>query len=468
MTERTTRTDAREHAIIIGASMGGLVAAAAVAPHFERVTVLERDELPAEAGQRRGVPQGRHAHGFQPGGLRALEQLLPGISASLVANGVRSGDISKNGGWCVGGNSFARGDAGMTAMGFTRPFLEYEVRSRVAALPNVTLRDRTEVVAPLSSGRTVTGVSVTPTGGGESEHLYADLVVDASGRVSRMPEWLESLGLPVPEEERVHCKMAYLSRRWRFTNDVMGDDVVQVVTPAETPHFGVCIAQEDGSYIVTLGGLLDDGPAKDDDAYRAFARALPLGRIADALEGAEPLTDYQPSHFPYSRRRRFDTLATHPAGLVALGDSIASFNPMYGQGMTVAALEAVALRDMLAKGALDAKAFYNAAHRLEDVAWKISTGGDLRYDAVEGRRTPDMKVMNAYLDRLTLAARTDPVLAQKFLRVAGFIDRPESFFRPSIVWRVLRGSRAARKAAAAAAPAPTATTATAPGMTRAA
>jgi 2-polyprenyl-6-methoxyphenol hydroxylase-like FAD-dependent oxidoreductase len=241
--------------------------------------------------------------------------------------------------------------------------------------------------------------------------------------------------------------MAYLSRRWRFTNDVMGDDVVQVVTPAETPHFGVCIAQEDGSYIVTLGGLLDNAPPKDDDAYRAFARGLPISRIADALEDAEPITDYQPSHFPFSRRRRYDKLSSHPVGVIALGDSIASFNPMYGQGMTVAALEAVALREMLRRGPLDAKAFYRQAHRLEDVAWKISTGGDLRFEAVEGKRTPDMRVMNAYLDRLTLAARTDPVLAQQFLRVAGFIDRPGSFFRPSIVWRVLRGSRAGRRAA---------------------
>jgi 2-polyprenyl-6-methoxyphenol hydroxylase-like FAD-dependent oxidoreductase len=456
MSEPTPQTGPREHAIVIGASMGGLVAAAALAPHFTRITVLERDDLPSEAAPRRGVPQGRHAHGLQPGGLRALEELLPGLTASLVADGARPGDISGDGGWWVGGGQLARGAAGIGAMGFTRPFVEHAVRARVKALPNVTVRDHTEVVGPVSFDRTVTGVAVTPTGGGETETLHADLVVDASGRASRMPEWLRSLGLPAPEEERVHCKMAYLTRRWRFTNDVMGTDVVQVITPDETPHFGVCIAQEDGSYIVTLGGLLGDAPARNDDAYLAFARALPFRRIADALEGAEPVTDYQSSHFPYSRRRRFDRLPSHPVGLIALGDSIASFNPMYGQGMSVAALEAVALRDMLRRGPLDAKAFYKRAHRLEDVAWKISIGGDLRFDAVEGKRTPDMKLMNAYLDRLTLAARTDVVLAQQFLRVASFIDRPEAFFRPSIVWRVLRGSRSARRAAAVGGPAPVA------------
>jgi hypothetical protein len=210
----------------------------------------------------------------------------------------------------------------------------------------------------------------------------------------------------------------------------------------------VCILQEDGSYIVTLGGLLDGAPAKDDASYRAFARALPYGRIADALEGAEPVTDYQPSHFPYSQRRRFDRLTSHPVGLLALGDSIASFNPMYGQGMSVAALEAVALRDLLRRGPVDPKAYYRKAHALEDVAWKISTSGDLRFDAVEGKRTPDMKFMNGYLDRLTLAARTDPVLAHQFLRVASFIDPPTAFFRPSVVMRVLRRGRATAPEAA--------------------
>jgi 2-polyprenyl-6-methoxyphenol hydroxylase-like FAD-dependent oxidoreductase len=143
-----------------------------------------------------------------------------------------------------------------------------------------------------------------------------------------------------------------------------------------------------------------------------------------------------------------------PDGVLPLGDSIAAFNPMYGQGMTVAALEAVALRDMLARGSLRPLQFLARAHRIEDVAWKISTGGDLRYEQVQGKRTPDMKIMNRYLDRLTAAAQTDPVLARKFLMVAGFMERPESMFAPSIAWRVLRPRRPAAAAPAVAAPAP--------------
>ncbi|KAA1415980.1 FAD-binding monooxygenase [Nocardioides humilatus] len=444
---RTSRHGA--HAVVIGASMGGLVAAAAVAPYFDRVTVLDHDALPTEPAPRRGVPQGRHAHALQPGGLLALEDLLPGITDDLVAGGGRAGDASGNCGWWIGGGTLARGIAGNVVMGITRPYLEHTVRTRIAALPNVTLRDQTDVVAPLGKDGHVRGVAVTPTGGGTADEISADLVIDCSGRVSKLPDWLTGLGLPAPEEERVHCKMSYLTRRWRFANDVMGADVFQVITPDATPHFGVCILQEDGTYIVTLGGLLDGAPAKTDEAYLAFARALSVGRIADALDGAEPVTEFQPSHFPYSRRRRYDRVATHPVGLLALGDSIASFNPMYGQGMSVAALQAVALRDMLRRGPVDPKAYYRKAHGLEDVAWKITTSGDLRFDEVEGKRTPDMKFMNSYLDRLTLAARTDPVLAQQFLRVAGFIDPPTAFFKPSVLMRVFRRNRSAATEATA-------------------
>jgi 2-polyprenyl-6-methoxyphenol hydroxylase-like FAD-dependent oxidoreductase len=418
--------------------MGGLSAAAVLAAHYETVIVLERDPLPETPAHRRGVPQSKHAHGLQPGGARALDELLPGLLEELAVAGVPIGDVSQDCSWTVGGSTFARSDLGLPGVGVTRPFLEHAVRSRVRALPNVEFRDHVEVQRLLADDPArVTGVEVTGAAGG-AESLSADLVVDATGKVSKLPVWLADLGYEAPAEEAVHCKMAYLSRRWRLADPDAVTELVTVVTPAEQPHFGVMIRQEDGTHIVTLGGLLDSAPARNDAEYLDFAAALPDQRIAAALAGATPLTELQPSHFPASRRRRYDKLAAFPSGLLAIGDAIACFNPMYGQGMTVAALEAVALRDALARGPLDARKFLAAAHRIEDVAWKISTGGDMRFDDVEGKRTPDMKLMNRYLDRLARAARSEPALAGQFLRVAGFIDPPETFFRPSIVWRVLR------------------------------
>jgi len=431
-----------EHAVVIGASMAGLVAAAAIAPHYDRVTIVERDALPDFPQHRRGVPQSKHAHGLQPGGLAALEQLYPGLTDELVAGGARSGDLTDLCGWYIGGGSLARVRSGERGVGLTRPFLEHHVRTRTKAL-GVVIRDQVEVLRPVVAAGTkrVIGLEIAPEGG-RSEVLTTDLVVDASGKVSKLPRWLTELGFEAPAEDIVECRMVYLTRRWRPANNVMGEDILQVVGPAATPHFGVAIAQEDGSFIVTLGGLLDDGPARTDEAYLEFARSLPMPRISQLLDGAEPITALQPSHFPASRRRRYDKVRSMPEGLVALGDSIASFNPMYGQGMSVAALEALALRENLSAGRLNLRAYYKKAHRIEDVAWRISTGGDLRYPEVVGKRTPDMKLMNRYLDRLAVAARKDPVLARQFLLVAGFVERPESFFKPSIIWRVVRNGGA--------------------------
>jgi 2-polyprenyl-6-methoxyphenol hydroxylase-like FAD-dependent oxidoreductase len=445
----------REHAVVIGASIGGLAAAAALAPHYRRVTVLDRDALPDHPAHRKAVPQSKHAHGLQPGGLRALEDLLPGLVDELRAAGAPIGDTSADCRWTVGGNRFARATATGDGIGITRPLLEYTIRARVAALPNVIIRDGVEVCGLLAANpRVVTGVQISG-GAREPERVTADLVVDASGKVSQLPQWLASLGYDVPVEEQVHCKMAYLTRRWRLAPAHATSDVVTVCTPAAQPHFGVMIAQEDGTHIVTLGGLLGQRPASTEADYRQFAQGLPDPAIADALVDATPVTDLQPSHFPSSRRRRYDRMRSFPDGLVALGDSLAAFNPMYGQGMTVAALEAVALRGMLSRGAFRPLKFLARAHRIADVAWKISTGGDLRYEQVQGRRAPDMKIMNRYLDRLTAAAQTDPVLARKFLRVAGFVERPESMFAPSIAWRVLRPRKAPANVGQTALPAPT-------------
>ena len=424
-----------EHAIVIGASMGGLAAAAALAGHYGRVTVLDRDVLPAQPQPRRGVPQGRHAHGLQPGGLAALERLLPGLTDALKAGGAPSGDAAADIGWYLGGGWLARVPADVVGVGFTRPFLEHHVRSRVADLPGVSVLDGTEVagVSATSDRSRVTGVRLST-----GAELPADLVVDASGRNTALARWLGELGYAGPEEERVHCKMAYLTRRWLLRDGAFDGDVVTVIAPAANPQFGVAIAQEDGSHIITLGGLLNSAPARNDAAYREFAGNLPERRIADALVGAHPIGELQPSHFPYSVRRRYDRLRRFPAGLLATGDAIASFNPMYGQGMTVAALEAVALREQLDAGPLRPRAFFRAAHRIEDVAWKISASGDLRFPSVQGRRTPDMTVMNRFFDRVLLAARTDPDIARRFLRVSGFVERPETLFRPAVLRRVLR------------------------------
>jgi len=237
-----------DHAVVIGGSMAGLVTARVLAEVYDRVTVIDRDELPTAPQHRRGAAQSRHAHGLLSSGLLALEELFPGLTADLASAGAPSGDVAGQGRWYVNGHLLARTQTGMTGIGVSRPLLEAQVRARVRALPNVTIRDRCDVLDPLvaEGGHRVTGVRLLGRAGGSAaEALAADLVVDASGRGSRTPSWLDALGYPRPPEERIRIRLRYASRHYRLTTGDLGGDAVVMVGPTlPCPRGGILITQE--------------------------------------------------------------------------------------------------------------------------------------------------------------------------------------------------------------------------------
>lgn len=435
----------QDRAVVIGASMAGLLAARVLADHFGQVVLLDRDTLPEVRGNRRGVPQGRHVHGVLPGGQHALETLFPGLTGQLQAEGVAKADILANVRWCLDGAPLRQTRIGLPGLPVSRPFLEGAVRERVRALQAVEIVDGCEVsdLVTTSDRRRVTGVRLHRRGHAEAEELAADLVVDASGRGSRTPHWLAGLGYPEPVKEEVKVGITYVTRPYRLRPGALADDVFILVAPTTAvPRFGALTLQEDGSFLVTIGGLFGQAPASTDRAFTDFAATLPAPDLAEALAGGEPLADFARFRFPASVRRRYDRLRSFPDGLIVIGDAIASFNPIYGQGMSVAALEAVALANCLRRGSASglSRRFFRAAHRVEDVAWKMAVGGDLQHPAVPGRRTADVRLVNAYLARLRPAAHGDARLSEAFVRVAGFADPPSALFRPRTVVRVLAGS----------------------------
>lgn len=201
------------------------------------------------------------------------------------------------------------------------------------------------------------------------------------------------------------------------------------------------IAQEQDRWIVSFGGILGEAPPLDHEGYTAFAATLPSPLLHDVIRDAEPLSDPVRFRYPASTRRRYERLGRVPAGYLAFGDAIASFDPVYGQGMTVAALEALALRRCLGEGPDRlARRFFRAAGRLVDGPWAIAVGGDLRFPEVEGPRSRKVRFVNAYLERLHVAAAHDPEVGRAFLRVVNLLDPPERLLAPSVVARVLRGA----------------------------
>ena len=452
------------HAVVIGASMGGLLAARALSDTFDRVTLVDRDALPPVGDQRKGVPQGRHAHGLLARGRTALEELFPGMTEELLARGASTGDIQARGRWANEGHTLCQAPSGLTGLLVSRPLLEGHLRARLRSQPGVEILERCSVPGLLTSeDRTrVTGVRLADAGGAERE-LAADLVVDATGRTSKLPGWLEALGYSPPEQEAVHVGIGYSTRQYRRRPDHLRGDVAVITAPAPPEaRGGVVLAVEDDRWIVTLMGYADDIPPSDPAAWEDFARTLPTSDVAEVVVGGEPLDDPVPFRYPASVRRRYERLDRFPRGLLAFGDAICSFNPIYGQGMTVASLEALALRDVLREGDGElAPRFFRLAGRLVDVPWDIAVGTDLRFPHVDGRRTAKVRLVNRYLSRVHVAAEVDPVVGTAFLRVVNLIDRPEKLLTPPVAARVLRANLRRRHSPAVvppAAPAPAATT----------
>jgi 2-polyprenyl-6-methoxyphenol hydroxylase-like FAD-dependent oxidoreductase len=439
---------AGDHAVVLGASMGGLAAARVLADAYRRVTVVDRDLLPAPGVQRRGVPQGRHAHGLLARGREVLEELFPGLTDELVARGALYGDLQLHGRWYNEGVRLRQAPSGLNSLSVSRPLLEGNVRQRLAASPNVSIVDGCEVAGLVATPdrRRVTGVRTLRRGVGPEQVLEADLVVDATGRGSRSPAWLTGLGYEPPEQETVRPRIAYASAvyRRRPTEHLGGDRVVIVAATHATRHGAAMLAMEGDRWIVTLFGYMGERPPTEPGEFADWATTLAAPDVHQVISSAELLQAPVPAHFPASVRLRYERLDRFPEGYVVTGDAVCSFNPVFGQGMTVSALEALALRDCLRDGAGQlGQRFFRFAAKLVDIPWGIAVGADLRFPEVEGPRTPKVRMVNAYLARLHVAAGSDPVLGRAFLRVVNLIDPPEHLMRPELAFRVMRGTRAA-------------------------
>lgn len=435
----------RGRVVVLGASMAGLLAARALSESYGEVVLVDRDSLTGGAIARRGVPQGRHAHGLVAQGQQILEELFPGLTDELVRAGVRVGDFSGDIQWYFGGRRMRPSRSGLLSLAATRPVLEHHVRRRVFAIPQVTVRSGHSIDGLVTdqNGDRVVGARVTPEGE-EPTTLESDLVVDATGKGSRTPAWLEELGYDRPPEERVGIRLAYTTRHYRLRSNPFGEDIA--IIPAATPShprgaFFYPIPGGEGHVQLTLTGVLGDYPPTDPDGFTEFARSLPIPDVHDAIVDAEPLDEPTRIHYPASVRRRYEDLRRFPEGFLVVGDAVCSFNPVYAQGMTVAAREALTLRRHLrATEPLTATRFFRDVGRDVQAPWELAAGADLGYPGAKGRRTLKTRLANAYTSRLQRAAEHDARLSEAFVRAAGLVAPPQSIMRPNLLLRVARNA----------------------------
>jgi 2-polyprenyl-6-methoxyphenol hydroxylase-like FAD-dependent oxidoreductase len=454
-------------AIVIGGSMAGLLAARVLSDHFAHVTLIERDTLPEGAEQRKGVPQGKQGHGLLSGGQQVMEALFPGLTAELVAEGATTLDVINDMRWHQPGGYRLRFDSGLQGISMSRPLLEAGIRRRVKLIANIAVIDGREVTGlTASADRTrVTGITFRRRGEGNPEEtLAAEFVVDAGGRGSHAPAWLEALGYERPEEEKITVGVGYTTRLYRRHPGDLPDAQAAICqpTPPHETRIAVLLPIEGDRWIATCAGWLGDHAPADDEGFLAFARSLPAPDIYNVITNAEPLGDYVTHKFPANLRRRYERLKRVPEGYVVAGDALCSFNPTYGQGMTAAAMTVAALADCLRERRVGLQGlpsrFYRRAAKVIDTPWQMAAGGDFAYPEVTGKKATGTDVINRYMGRIFAASTTDRHVCRKLVEVANLLAPPSALFAPRVVFGVLRHSFRRRQTVgvARAVPAPSA------------
>jgi 2-polyprenyl-6-methoxyphenol hydroxylase-like FAD-dependent oxidoreductase len=431
-----------DHAVVLGASMAGLLAARTLSDFFETVTIVERDVLPDDAANRRGVPQGRHLHALLARGSQALEELFPGLLDELVTDGVPyfdGRDLSKIY-YSLGGHQVVRtGSAeSFTAYASSRPFLECFVRRRVQAIANVTVLDDHDVVGLTftPNHRQITGARITPRQSGIQVRLPADLIVDATGRGARTPALLEDLGYGRPPEDHINVHLTYASQLLRMRPDALREMVFLIgAVPGRPTGMGLLGCEHD-SWLFTVFGMAGHEPPRNRAGMWGFVQEFAPPQALAAIADATPIGEVVQHRVPCSVWRRYDLMRRLPDGLLVVGDALCGFNPIYGQGMTVAALEALALGDCLTRGTGDLpRRFFRAAARPIRQAWQLSAAGDLALPEIPDKEPPIMRLFNRYVDRVLTAAEFDSAALDQFFRVTSLVDPATRLLRPSMVWR---------------------------------
>lgn len=436
-----------ERAVVLGASMAGLLAARVLADSYRTVTVVERDALPTEPTPRRGVPQGRLIHALLARGAQVLEELLPGILDELVADGAVKwdGDFSKLH-FSPGGHRLVQSGRcpSPDSMPFyfqSRPFLDWHVLRRMRDVPNVTILERHDVVSLSATAdrSRVMGVDVINRDSREVRMLDADLVVDTTGRGSRTPLFLEQLGYDRPPVDEVVVRLTYACQPVRIRPGAIAEHFIAIMPEHGRPRMFAAACYEDDATMFAIGAMAGHEVPDTADEMRDFVADFVPANVLAALANAEPLGPVVNYRVPSNRWRRYDKLRRLPDGLLVLGDAVCSFNPIYGQGMTVAAVEATVLRDCLRHGNDDlARRFFRSSVKPIRIAWQTAVGSDLALPEVEGTAPLSIRLSNAYLDRVLTACETDEAVTLRFLRVLGMVDPPAKLFSPSFMWRVLR------------------------------
>lgn len=433
----STDSITQKHAVIVGSGIAGLLAAAALSGTIEKVTIIEKDALSETVKPRKGVPQGAHVHTLLGYAVEAMEKLLPGLMADVYAAGAvkirRNHDI-----WfhdAVGPTQIR--DVGILTPSVTRPLLEHVIRQRVLALSNIHLRDATRMTDLEVDGQgSIVGLRVET--GGASELISADLVVECSGRASKLAAWLPIHGYGEVPAQRLKILMGYTSGFFRMPPDILETYKACLMLAVPPGYRAAYLTPVDGDlWLATMYGRGRDTAPRDADGFMAWAKGLPHPIIHEMLARGEPISDFKTYKIPFGVWYRYDQMPAFPRGILPMGEALASFNPMYGQGMSLAAGQALSLREAIRDrfdGNLAAR-YFESCNVLNGVGWSVMETRDFAYDTTSGDRPSDLKDRWRAALAIRRLAEVDPKVHALSVRVTHLLESPSVLAQPDIVER---------------------------------
>lgn len=436
------------HAIVLGGGLAGCLTAAVLAGHFQEVTLVERHLLPAGPEPRQGAPHARHAHLLWSSGARTIESLLPGTLGKLAAAGAHRIGVP-NGTVILTTEGWMRRWPEIQFMiTASKDLFDWVVRDQALTNRNIAVLESAEAVRLLGDASRVTGVEIHDHGAGQIVELGADLVVDATGRGSAAHRWLAELGVGEVEVRSVDSSLTYASRIYRAP--AAPADGWPVINVQADPHSGEpgqtsgILPIEQGRWIVTLSSTRGAEPPGDPDGFVRFAREVRHPIVGDLIAKSEPLTDIVRTHSTVNRRRYFERLRQWPDGFVVIGDAVATYNPIYGHGMSVVANSVAVIREHLDRDGLATGAtrrIQQAVARVVQPAWATATTQDVLYPGTTGLRpTVVSRTVQRYLERVTRAAITRPTAARALINAFTLSAPMTDILRPKVMLTALSGA----------------------------
>ncbi len=440
-----------DHAIVIGGGIAGLLSAHVLARHFRRVTLFDRDRYPERPGTRAGIPQSHHVHVLLTRGYRILKELLPDFDVHLQQMGAPLMDWTNDVDWHVAGGWTPHHPSHLRARIASRSALEWAIRQQVVAMGRVRLCDGVVVkrLVPDATGARVLGVEVEPKAGAGDVRpgLHrADLVVDASGRGSKGPGWLEALGYGPPHETVVNAHLGYASRLYQRPDnwEATWQTLYIMNQPPHNPRSGVLATIEGGKWLVTLVGYNNHYPPTDEEGFMAYAKNLAEPTLYQAISQATPISRIHGYRRTENRQRHYERMRRWPGGFLCIGDAVCMLNPVYGQGMTVSAMAAQTLGRYLQRQNgrhLDGKLclrFQKQLARSNSPAFLAATSDDFRWPKTQGDPPRGLALMHNYIDMVFEAALTSKLVHTRLLEVIHLLRPPTSLLRPDVVGKILR------------------------------